>query len=104
MLCSAGSTTGEPQVVPGTIGLVYDSPDLAEVVSRLKSATGKASGNGDDSHHALEGTKFAWRETGGGDEEEKDTVEVVCPYGTWVGEELVGHRFLPTATRLQRTP
>lgn len=88
-------TAAEPQVVPGTIGLVYDPPDLAEVVSRLRSATGKASADGDDSNHALEGTKFEWRETGngGGEEEEEGNVEVVCPYGEFrVSQGLVGQQ------------
>lgn len=77
--------------MPGTIGLVYDSPDLAEVLSRLRSTTGKASVGGDGSDHSLEGTKFALRETGNGDAEEKDSVEVICPYGGYrVGENSSG--------------
>ena len=67
--------------MPGTIGLVYDSPELAEVVSRLRSATGKTSAGGGDMGDPLEGTKFALRETGDGGEEEEGGVEVVCPYG-----------------------
>lgn len=90
LLCAACPTTGEPQVVPGTIGLVYDPQELAEVVSRLKSATVKVNAGGDGGDHALEGTKFAWRETGDGDEEEGDIVEVVCPYGTRVGQRVGG--------------
>lgn len=80
-LPSAGLTTGEPQVVPGTIGLVYDSTDLTEVVSRLRSAAGKVSGGGGDSDYPLEGTKFALRERGDEEAEEEGYVEVVCPYG-----------------------
>eukprot|EP00752_Nemacystus_decipiens_P014340 g12758.t1 len=72
---------GEPQVVPGTIGLVYDPPDLAEVVSRLRSAAGKAGVGGGDSDFPLEGTKFALREPGDGEAGGEDSVEVVCPYG-----------------------
>eukprot|EP00904_Undaria_pinnatifida_P007652 jgi/Undpi1/4016/HiC_scaffold_16.g07384.m1 len=55
----------EPQVVPGTIGLVYS--DLAEVVSRLSEAN----------RDALEGTAFAWREESDG------VVNVSCPYGNF---------------------
>eukprot|EP00904_Undaria_pinnatifida_P007651 jgi/Undpi1/4015/HiC_scaffold_16.g07383.m1 len=58
-------TAGEPQVVPGTIGLVYS--DLAEVVSRL----------GEANRDALEGTAFAWREESDG------VVNVSCPYGNF---------------------
>lgn len=55
--------TGDPQVVPGTIGLVYT--DLAEITSRLKG----------QNRDALEGTKFAWKVGDGG------MVHVTCPYG-----------------------
>lgn len=55
--------TGDPEVVPGIIGLVY--PDLAEPLSRLKQ-TGL---------DALDGTKFAWKVGSDG------TVDVTCPYG-----------------------
>ena len=59
---------GEPQVVPGTIGLVY--PDLTEVVSRLKG----------ERFDALDGTKFTWQKRSDG------ALEVTCPYGERRGE------------------
>lgn len=67
VLCA--TTAGEPQVVPGTIGVVFS--DLAAVLSRL----GKANNGG-----ALEGTEFGWRKNGDG------IVDVTCPYGTARGE------------------
>ncbi|CAM9145366.1 unnamed protein product [Scytosiphon promiscuus] len=94
---------GEPQVVPGTIGLVYDDLDFDEAVARLKGTTGGAmepagvsssSGdiNGDSKGDSkggnlLESTKFAWqeeRENVSGEEEGEHTqrtVSVTCPYG-----------------------
>ncbi|CAM9209747.1 unnamed protein product [Choristocarpus tenellus] len=55
---------GEPQVVPGTIGLIY--PDVEEIFPRLRQAAG---------NDALEGTKFAWVER------TSKTAEVTGPFG-----------------------
>ncbi|CAM9372188.1 unnamed protein product [Pylaiella littoralis] len=76
---------GEPQVVPGTIGLVYDSGDLVEVLTRLKSAT---SGDVD----RFDGTEFGWREAKGGEEKANTLVEVTCPYGERGREHRVKQR------------
>lgn len=76
---------GEPQVVPGTIGLVYDSGDLVEVLTRLKSAT---SGDVD----RFDGTEFGWREAKGGEEKANTLVEVTCPYGERGRERRVKQR------------
>lgn len=57
------NSTGDPQVIPGKIGLVYT--ELAEVISRLKGAN----------RHALEGTEFDWKVEDGG------IIDVTCPYG-----------------------
>lgn len=72
--------TGEPQVVPGTIGLVYDSRDLAAVLSRLTRASNSVDERGGD-RAMLEGTEFRWREAEGGEEKEEKFVDVTCPYG-----------------------
>ncbi|CBJ27429.1 conserved unknown protein [Ectocarpus siliculosus] len=71
---------GEPQVVPGTIGLVYGSSDLAEVIARL-TENAITNGNENNRKNALEGTKFAWREEKEEGGEETGYVDVTCPYG-----------------------
>ncbi|CAM9591845.1 unnamed protein product [Ectocarpus sp. 4 AP-2014] len=71
---------GEPQVVPGTIGLVYGGSDLVEVIARL-TENAVTNGNENDRKNALEGTKFAWREEKQEGGEETGYVDVTCPYG-----------------------
>lgn len=66
MLYHDDNPPGEPQVVPGVIGVIYS--DLEEVVSRLQTANA-----GDDT--TLEGTKFSWKNESG------DVVDVTCPHG-----------------------
>lgn len=72
--------TGEPQVVPGTIGLVYRGSDLAEVIARL-TENAVSNGNENNGKNALEGTKFAWREEKGEGGDQTGHVDVTCPYG-----------------------
>lgn len=104
--------TGEPEVVPGTIGLVYDDLDFDEVLARLRGATdgamnaaGSDSSSGDSNSSndggigssLFEGTKFAWREEREdvpGEEDGTTTstvVSVTCPYGEWVGVNPNNH-------------
>ncbi|CAM9301452.1 unnamed protein product [Ectocarpus fasciculatus] len=71
---------GEPQVVPGTIGLVYGGSDLAEVIARL-TENAVSNGNENNGKNALEGTKFAWREEKEEGGDQTGHVDVTCPYG-----------------------